>query len=115
MNFKIIRQITVLTLILAFTQESFAGQRRDRHDRRQGAQRARIAEGVKSGDLTKPEARRLRAQQRRIKRTEKRAEADGVVSKQEKQKLENMQDRANKNIYNQKHDDQQKTDTPAAN
>lgn len=79
-----------------------------RRDARQHSQRGRIQHGVKSGELTPGEARRLRLQQRRVRQAEKRAESDGQVTGAEKQKLERMQDRASKNIYQQKHDDQKR-------
>lgn len=69
-------------------------------------QRARIAEGVRSGELTRPEARRLRAGQRRVHRIERRAVADGVVTDKEKARIETAQDVQSARIYNQKHDDQ---------
>lgn len=77
-----------------------------RVDRRQMRQGARIRQGVRSGQLTGREAAGLRAQQGHIRRLENRAEADGVVTPQEKQRLEKAQDRASKNIYIQKHDAQ---------
>lgn len=77
-----------------------------REDRRQGRQSARIRQGVKSGELTKKEAAGLRMQQGHVRRMERRAEADGTVTAAEKQKIENAQDKASKDIYEQKHDDQ---------
>ena len=99
MNFKL---VAILTIVLgALTSDVHAG----RHDRRQNRQGARIQQGVKSGELTQGEASRLRQQQRRINRVENRAEADGTVTGAEKARLENMQDRASRNIYRKKHND----------
>jgi hypothetical protein len=69
---------------------------------RQGAQRARIAEGVRSDDLSKHEARELKMQQRHIRRTEHRAKSDGVVTPGERAQLDRKQDRANRNIARKK-------------
>lgn len=77
-------------------------------DARELSQRARIHEGRKSGELTNKEARRLSAQQRHIRRTERKAKADGNVSPQEKRKLRREQNRASRNIRRQKHDTQTK-------
>jgi hypothetical protein len=79
-----------------------------RRDNRQASQRSRIQQGVKSGELTKKEASGLRAEQRKIRRMERRAEADGNVTGREKARIERRQDKANKHIYNQKHDDQKR-------
>lgn len=77
-------------------------------DKREQNQKARIQQGVKSGELTKKEARRLAAEQRKIKHDEKKAKADGVVTKKEKAKIRQEQKRASKDIYRQKHDAQKK-------
>ena len=71
---------------------------RTRIDKRQTVQRARIAEGVVDGDLTRREARALRSEQRHIRRAERRAKADGVVTGREKTRLNRKQNRANRHI-----------------
>ena len=76
-----------------------------RADKRQNNQRQRIQQGVKSGELTKGEATRLRKQQRNIHRMENKAESDGTVTAKEKARIEKAQDRASKNIYRKKHND----------
>jgi hypothetical protein len=91
-------------LLLTFSLDTHAARR----DNRQVKQGARIREGVKSGELTHREAKRLRKEQRVINRTERRMEADGEVTGAEKAKLERMQDRASKDIYRQKNDQQER-------
>jgi len=75
-------------------------------DTRQATQRARIAEGRASGELTRKETARLRGEQRRIRRTERRAKADGTVTPAERTRLQRKQNRANRDIRRQKHDGQ---------
>lgn len=70
-----------------------------REDRRQHRQKARIHQGVSSRELTEGEAARLRSEQRRIRRSERRAEADGDVSAREKRRLERRQDKASRDIH----------------
>jgi len=77
-------------------------------DKREQNQKARIKQGVKSGELTKKETRRLAAEQKKIKHDEKKAKADGVVTPQEKAKIRKEQKRASKDIYRQKHDAQKR-------
>lgn len=91
--------LTVLTLT-AFSAGS--------EDRRQVIQQARITQGVVSGELSPAEAKKLRRQQRHIRRVERRAQVDGVVSPREEAKLERKQDRASRRIYRQKHDAQKR-------
>ena len=75
-------------------------------DQREANQKARIKEGVKSGELTKPEAKRLAKNQKHIKHAEAKAKADGVVTPGERAKLDHKQDKASKRIAKQKHDKQ---------
>jgi len=77
-------------------------------DKREQNQKARIKQGVKSGELTKKEARKLGAEQKKIQRDEKKAKADGVVTPEEKAKIRKEQRKASKDIYRQKHDTQKK-------
>lgn len=75
-------------------------------DKREANQKERIKEGVKSGELTKKEAKDLKKQQQHIKKAEAKANADGVVTDAEKAKLDRKQDKASKKIAKQKHDKQ---------
>ena len=75
---------------------------------RQENQKERIAEGVKSGELTKRETARLRAEQRAIRAEKRMAKADGKVTAAERAKLRHDQNKASADIYKQKHDAQKK-------
>ena len=75
-------------------------------DARQKVQKERIKEGMKSGELTKREARDLVREQKKIKRNETKAKADGDVTARERAKLQREQNRASKHIARQKHDQQ---------
>jgi hypothetical protein len=100
---KTTMKITGICVLLAsFTSISAMA---DRHDRRQVRQGARIHQGMKGGELTQGEAGKMKRTQARIRRKERKFEADGVVTPQEKAKLEKMQDRANKQIHKLKHND----------
>ena len=81
---------------------------RDRIDARQARQAQRIRSGVASGDLTRREATALRGEQRGIRRMERHARADGVVTPRESRRLERAQDRASRHINQQRHDRQQR-------
>ncbi len=77
-------------------------------DARQARQRARIHDGVESGQLTRREATRLRGEQRAIGRQERRASADGVVTPRERARINRNQNRASRHINAQRHDRQQR-------
>lgn len=72
--------------------------------KRQVNQHVRIAHGVHNGELTRAEARALKAEQRHIRRVKRRAKADGTVTAEEKLRINRKQRRANRHIHRQKHD-----------
>ena len=75
-------------------------------DRREHNQKVRIRQGVKSGELTRNETRHLAKEESRIRAAETKAKADGEVTKKEALKLDHFLDKAGKDIYKQKHDNQ---------
>ena len=105
-------------IIAVFTFIVFAGiiqahaQQTPVVDHRQKNQRHRIQSGVASGELTRRETANARYDQRRIKKSERRAKADGVVTPVERARLDHKQDRASRQLRRDKHDGQ---DRPYAN
>lgn len=77
-----------------------------RMDAREHNQRVRIQNGVGSGELTRPETRRLAAGQVHLHRAEARAKSDGVVTKRERAYLHHEANQQSRRIYRQKHDAQ---------
>jgi hypothetical protein len=75
-------------------------------DQRQQNQRHRIQQGVVSGELTRGEAADARHDQRKIRRSERRAKADGVVTPSERVRLNHKQNRASRKLRRDKHDAQ---------
>ena len=95
---------TILVFLFLMVSGVFAfAQETPRADAREGAQRARIAAGRGSGDVTRGEAAALNSEQRNIHRSERRVEADGTVNRREKARLERKQNRANRHIRRAKH------------
>lgn len=66
----------------------------------------RIHQGVRSGELTRKEAARLKMQQAKIHHDKKCARADGVVTPGERAYIKSEQAKASRHIYHQKHDGQ---------
>jgi uncharacterized membrane protein YebE (DUF533 family) len=66
----------------------------------------RINQGVRSGELTRPEAARLYRSEYRLNHNEAIAKSDGVVTARERARLQVQADRTSARIYNQKHDAQ---------
>lgn len=75
-------------------------------NQRQQNQRARIRQGVKSGELTKVETKEAVKDQRHIRRAERRAKADGVVTGREKARLSRKQNQASRELRRNKNDAQ---------
>ncbi len=71
--------------------------------RHQLDQRARIRQGVRSGELTRAEAARLRSEQRMIRRQVQTAKAYGTVTRVERARLRHEQREGSEHIYRLKH------------
>ncbi|HUL44213.1 MAG TPA: hypothetical protein VLY03_07645 [Bacteroidota bacterium] len=72
-------------------------------NQRERNQQARIAAGVKSGQLTPAETRRLERQEGRIKAHELSAKSDGKVTKAERRSLNRQLNRESRRIHRLKH------------
>jgi len=71
-------------------------------------ERHRIAQGVRSGELTRDEAKGLRSDQRNIRREEREYKSDGALTRDERRDLHQDQKVASRNIYAEKHDDERR-------
>lgn len=102
----------VMTSILAGLAIVFAVQTAEAHPhghrvpQKQYNQHKRIQHGVRSGQLTRPEAHMLRAQQSKVRHYKQMAMADGRVTPGERRLINRTQAHAGRNIYRQKHDGQ---------
>ena len=94
-----------LALVLATVTTSIASAHpaAQRAERRAAAQHARIRDGVQRGELTRGESSRLRAGQRHVRRLERRALADGVLTRPEQRRIERAQDVQSRRIARLKH------------
>ena len=75
----------------------------DRLNIRDYRQTQRIRQGIRSGEITRPEVRRLKNEHRHIDRAYRMALEDGHLNWQERQRLRKMQDHASRDIYRAKH------------
>lgn len=78
---------------------SKAQEQTPRVDGRQQIQRDRIQQGRSSGELSHRESALLRKEQRHIHRAERRAKADGDVTRGERRRLDRKQDRSSRHIH----------------
>jgi uncharacterized membrane protein YebE (DUF533 family) len=66
-------------------------------------ERYRIGQGVRSGELTRNEARNLTHDQREIHQDIRSARADGIVTHCERKEIRQDQRQASRKIYRKKH------------
>jgi hypothetical protein len=90
----VIFSMTMLLSVGAWAQEATP-----KVDGRQKNHHARMHHGKNSGEQTRKETALLRKEQKHIRRTERRAKADGDVTAAERRKLDRKQDRANRHIH----------------
>jgi hypothetical protein len=83
---------------------------------RQQHQHQRIKQGARSGELTRRETGKLAEEQRDIRQLERAYKSDGELTRAERIDLHHEQNQASRDIYNQKHDAQDRpvSTVPAA-
>jgi hypothetical protein len=115
---NVVKKLSAITLILAGAcavmsashAEAAPGTRDPNVNARQQRQHERIVQGVKSGELTRREAGRLREEQRDIRQLEGAYKSDGKLTGAERHDLQHEQNQASRDIYRQKHDEQERHD-----
>jgi Skp family chaperone for outer membrane proteins len=106
---KVLVTISVLVFSSALSLQAHAGIHDPRVNHRQHNQKLRIAQGVKSGELTQSEAKDLHGDQKEIRTEEKEFKSDGKLTKAERLKLHQDQNSASKEIYQDKHNAQERS------
>jgi len=99
------KKIVLITALMFFAS---AGLINAQVAARQVEQQSRIKQGVESKELTKPEAAKLKREQKKIRKDKKIAKADGKVTLREKRSLKHEQKHASRDIRKQKHDRQKR-------
>jgi len=101
---KTFRILSLAATLLAVTATLAAAHPQgSRIDRRQAAQQLRIRDGVRQGQLTRGEVKRLRRGQAHVRRMERRAKSDGVLTPRERARLGRAQDVQGRRIFRFKH------------
>jgi hypothetical protein len=95
-------------LLVSSAGVSFAWTRSPGINARQWKQNKRIDQGVNSGELTRKETKKLRAEQKVIKFEERVFKSDGHLGFWERKRLHRDLNRASRDIYRQKHDEQKR-------
>jgi len=88
--------LTAIVMILGLSADSFAQGRGDRR---------RIRDGVRSGQLTRDEARELRSQRRSLRREWRGYRSDGTLSRAERREIRRDRRQYNREIRRERRDD----------
>lgn len=110
--------LTLLTGLMfaaaAMSPSADADTRDPRVNARQHNQQDRIQAGVRSGELTRHETRALAGEQRDVRQLERAYKSDGTLTGAERLDLRHEQNQASREIYQQKHDAQDRPASPPA-
>jgi hypothetical protein len=85
-----------------------AGVRDPGVNKRQHHEHQKIKQGIRSGELTRAEAKDLAQEQKGIREKERAYKADGELTPVERRDLHQDMNQASKHIYQEKHDAQQR-------
>ena len=107
MKFHIIISLLTVTL-LAVSADAGSERRAPGARRREVNQGGRIANGVRSGELTREETQGLVEEQREIRQEKREYKSDGKLTAEERMDLHQDLNQASQNIYNEKHDAEQR-------
>ncbi|MBR7783253.1 hypothetical protein [Undibacterium luofuense] len=103
-------RIVLITLASLMVAPVFAqNTETPRIDKREARQQQRIAQGVKTGELTAKETANLEKREAKIEADKQAAKADGVVTKQERAKLTHEENVASHKIAEKKHNNRRVT------
>jgi len=97
------KKLLTVAVLGALSLPAFAQTTTPQIDQLQDRQERRIEQGVRSGELTPRETARLERGQARIREMERRALADGHISRRERAAIDSEQDRQNQLIARLKH------------
>ena len=102
------RKSTAIFMVAVAAASSLSALANDRDpgvNQRQHRQERRIEQGVRSGELTRQEAKGLRKEERGIRQEERAAKSDGKLTRAERKDLHHDLNQASKDIHREKHDD----------
>jgi hypothetical protein len=74
--------------------------------KREKRQQERIAQGVKSGELTPKETAKIERKEARLNREIRQERAEGPLTPKDRRQITRQQNRTSREIYREKHDNQ---------
>jgi hypothetical protein len=102
------KAVLILTILLIGTSGLYAQSSTKIIKKKHIQQLKKIENGIKSGEITKVETKKLIKQERKLSKLNKKAKADGFISPKEKSKLKKEAKKLDNEIYKEKHDKQKR-------
>ena len=104
------KKISLIIVSLLFVSTAIYAQntKTPKINKKQRVQLKKIDQGIKSGELTRIEAKRLLNQEAKLQKKKKIAKADGKVTPRERKTLRKEARKLDAKIYKQKHDKQKR-------
>lgn len=97
------KSLMIVALVCSLAAAAQAGVRDPGVNRRQANQQGRIAQGVRSGELTPGETAVLERKEARLAGLERRLKSDGSLSVEERARLQHELNELSREIYSLKH------------
>ena len=101
--------LLVMVMFVGFASDTFGQRYNDRGDRR------RIRRGIRSGQITRDEARELRARQLQLREARRAARADGTLTPEERRVLRRDERAHDRLIRRARHDDDRRNNLRRGN
>ena len=104
------KQLVLIIMIIGIAVSGIFAQsiKTPKIDKKQKVQLTKIKQGVKSGELTRFEAKKLMKQESKLQRKKQNAKADGIVTSKERKQLRKAAKKIDAKIYKQKQDKQKR-------
>jgi hypothetical protein len=103
------KTILLLSIFLFGVSGLFAQSGNKMLQKKQVPQEKKIEQGIKKGEITKIEAKKLLKQEKKLNQLKKNAKVDGFISQKEKAKLKKESKKTNRKIYKEKHNKQKRS------
>lgn len=90
---------------LVFSNVTYSQQKEDMNFK---GERARVKQGIKSGEITRREAAKIRQEKQDVRKAKQNAKADGVVTVEERKEVAKQDRQLDKTIKRTKHNNRRR-------
>ncbi len=97
--------LSAITLLLAGSTEAFAQGRNRGASYNDRQDRQRVRHGVRSGQITRDEARQIRERERQIREARRASRSDGILTREERREIRRAEREQDRYIRTERRDD----------